>query len=85
MHKTMGLGFLTHLVTAYVLAAVISIVGALNLTEGAMVGFWLWLGFQATLSAGNVLWGGKPVKLYYLGNAYQLVAMLLMGAIIVAL
>lgn len=71
------------LVMAYVLS--IFIKQLLNITtafEGAQVGFWIWLGFIATVILGDVLWQGKPVKLYYLNAAHWLVSMLVMGAII---
>jgi len=75
-------GFIASLVLAYVLAHVVSIFGAETWQEGAVTGFWMWLGFVATKTLGGVLWEGKKLDLYLLNVAYDLVMFLLMGAIL---
>ncbi len=70
------------LVMAYVLAHVITYVGAHDAASGAQAGFWMWLGFIATVMLGSVLWENKPVNLYLLNVGYYLVALVLMGAVI---
>lgn len=89
MKKSAGKGyavmFITALVMAYVLAHIVSYAGATTALEGAQAGFWVWLGFVATIALGSVLWEGKPIKLYYLNAAYHLVNLAVMGAILVAL
>jgi hypothetical protein len=42
---------------------------------------WIWLGFVATVTLGNVLWHGRPKTLWALENAYSLVTLLVMTAI----
>ena len=74
--------FVGSLVTGYVLAHVISYTQSATIMDGAVAGFWLWLGFVATVSLGMVLWEGKPIKLYILKNAHQLVSLMVMGAIL---
>lgn len=47
-------------------------------------GFWAWLGFVATIMLGMTLWEGKPFRLYLLNAGYQLLNLLVMGAILAA-
>ena len=84
MGKTMLVGFIAALVMAYVLAVFIEATGAATMTAGLAVGFWLWLGFIATVIIGGVLWKGESVELYALNAAYWLVAMLVQSAILVS-
>ncbi len=83
--KGYAVGFLTAIVMAYVLAHFVSYAGAVTAIEGAQAGFWAWLGFVATVTAGSVLWEGKPKNLYFLNNGYQLISLMVMGAILVTL
>ncbi len=77
--------FVGYLVSAYVLANIVKFSGAASLVEGAITGFMVWLGFVATVTLGMVLWDGKPVQLYLLTNAYQVINFALMGAILFAM
>ena len=43
---------------------------------------WIWLGFVATVTLGNVLWHGRPRALWALENAYYLVTLFIMTAIL---
>lgn len=79
--KSVVIGLVSMLVQAYVFAHVVGVFGG-GVRIGLQVGFWLWLGFQATLSLGDVLWGKKPVQLWVLNNSYNLAGLLLMGLII---
>ncbi len=85
MPKLMAAAFVGSLVAAYVMAVIVKFSSASTPVEGIMTGFWVWLGFIATVSLNMVLWEGKPVKLYVLNNAHQLVNFAIMGAIIVAM
>lgn len=76
------LGFISSLVTAYVLAFLISLTDVLGALGGAIVAFWVWLGFVATFQLSQVLWEMKPFQLWMLNNAYNLLMLLVMGAII---
>jgi hypothetical protein len=82
MMRGMVLGLLTSFVMACTLAYVVEYAQATTLMDGAMVGFWIWLGFVATILMGTVLWEGKSWKLYLLNAAYYLVSLKIMGAII---
>ena len=74
--------FVSSLVMSYVLAHFIKYTQSTTIMDGAVAGFWLWLGFIATVSLGMVLWEGKPFKLYVLKNAHQLISLIVMGAIL---
>ncbi|SRR3989344_175255 len=90
MAKTYSMSFVASLVTAAVLAFLVKdfvdITGATpvlwNALGGALVGALIWLGFVATKSLGSVFWEGKSWNLYFLNTAYDLVNLLLMGAIV---
>ena len=71
-------------VMAYVLAHFAKYAGAATPLDGAMAGFWAWLGFVVPVISGTVLWEGKPMKLFILKVAHYLVALVVMGAIVAA-
>jgi hypothetical protein len=50
--------------------------------EGAQTGFWVWLGFQVTLIVQYVAFEGKSKNSALINAAYQLVGLMLMGAIL---
>lgn len=74
------------LVMAYVLAHVISAFGeALGESiggTGATAGIWMWLGFVAPVTLGNVLWEGRSWKYWFIVSGYYFVSLVLMGIII---
>ncbi len=76
------LGFVAALVMSYILAHWVDYAEATTISGGLQAGFWAWLGFVATVTLGSVLWENKPFKLYLLNNAYNLVSLLLMGALL---
>jgi len=80
--KSMAWSFIGSLVAAYVLSIFIKLAGANSVYAGAVVGFWIWLGFLATATLGGVLWEGKKMQWYYINASYQLVNIAAMGAIL---
>lgn len=82
MSKTYALAFVSSLVMAYVLAHFVDYAMASSLADGAMAGFWVWLGFVATVSLSSVLWDCKPWKLYFINVGYHLVQLVVMGEIL---
>jgi len=74
--------FVGALVMSFVLAHFVTLVGASTISAGIQTGFWAWLGFVATTSLAGILWEGKKPGLYLLNNSYNLVALILMGAIL---
>lgn len=74
--------FISTLVMAFVLAHFIKYTESTTVSDGMQAGFWLWLGFIATVSLGSVLWENKPIKVWVLNNAHNLFGMLVMGSIL---
>ena len=79
--KMMLFGFISTFVQAFVLANIVGMFGG-GVGAGLQAGFWMWLGFQGTLTLGSVLWERKPFQLWVLNNGYNLIALLLMGLIL---
>jgi hypothetical protein len=82
MNKLYAINFAGALVMVYVLARFISYSQAVTMSDGIMIGFWVWFGFVATIMLGSITWEGKPPRLYYLNAGYQLVNLLIAGAIL---
>lgn len=82
MGKSYGMMTVGSLVGAYILAQFVTSTNSIGAWEGAMVGFWAWLGFAAPIMMGSVLWEGKSWKLYQINVGYQLVTWFIMGAIL---
>lgn len=73
------------LVTAYVLALVVSAVGAATITDGIVTGLVVWVGFQATNQAVGGAFEGRPWMLWGINTANGAVSMAVMGAILAAM
>ncbi len=74
--------FITLLVMTFVLEMFIDYAGAATFAAGAILGFWVWLGFLGTTQLGMVFWQNKPFTLYLLNTAHYLVALAVMGGIL---
>ncbi|MGV8142346.1 MAG: DUF1761 domain-containing protein [Candidatus Pacearchaeota archaeon] len=84
MAKPMILNFIGTFIMAFVFAQLINLVGISTAGQGAVLGFWLWLGFFASSTLlGSVLWEGKSWSLYVLTAAYWLVNLKVMGFLLV--
>lgn len=82
MGKSYGMMLVSAVVMSYVLAIFVSMSDASSAVEGAIIAFWTWLGFVATVSLSSVLWENKSYSLYYLNVGYYLVSLVLMGALL---
>lgn len=82
MNMTYGLSTVASLLIAYVLAHFVDYVQAGTVVEGMVLGFWAWLGFIATTMMNQVLYDGKPWKLYFINAGYYLVSLLMMGSVL---
>jgi len=82
MAKSYAVMFISALIMNYVLAHFVKYLGSKTFMDGMQAGFWLWLGFIATVQIGIVLWEGKPVKLYLINAAHYLVALMVTGGIL---
>ena len=77
--------FLCGLITAWVLAGVLSHVAVaveMNAAHGALFGALCWLGFAATTSYATALFSGKPKLLWWIDSSYNLVSFMLAGIIL---
>ena len=73
------------LVMAWVLAQVIGHYGATGAVDGALVGFLMWLGFVVTIMLPGVMFEKRPMSFFAIYSGYQLVTLVVMGAILGAL
>lgn len=80
--KTLVLGLLANLVTAYILATIVRFAGAMTITDGLEIGFWVWLGFPASVHFVSWVFEKRPTKLALINLAHTLVIFLVMGAIL---
>jgi hypothetical protein len=69
------------LLMSYMLARIVRWAEVDNLWNGALVGLHVWLGFVATVLAVTTYFGGRPRQLWFINAGYQLVALVLVGAI----
>lgn len=88
MQKEAGPAYVMSLVAALVIAFVLShfvdYTGSTTAAAGMITAFWCWFGFSTTTMLMNHMFSNKPVKLYLIDTGYQLVNMVIMGAILAA-
>jgi hypothetical protein len=75
-------GIIGNLVMAYVLARFIGYYGEHSFGSGILIGFMAWIGFVAAVTIGQVFYERRPFSLWLINNAYLLIGLLVMGAII---
>jgi uncharacterized membrane protein len=80
--KAYGLSFLGALAMMYVLSGIVDVMQATTLRSGALAGLWVWLGFFVAGGASRYIFPFKPLKLFALDNAYHLVVLVAMGALL---
>ena len=73
---------ITTLLIAWVLAHAVAYADARGAFPGAMVGFFNWLGFIATVTLMIEFSQRDPVRGWLVQNGYQLLSMLAMGAVL---
>jgi len=82
MTRSMAIGFLAALVTAYVLAQFAVIGGAATYLDAIVLAFWVWLGFQVTLMVGSVIWEKKSWTYFLINGSHQLVSLIAISLIV---
>lgn len=82
MPKLYAIQFVGSLVLAYVLSVFLGLTNTVDLMGAVTVAFWAWLGFQATLKLGMVLWEGKSWNLYFLHAAHDLINLSLIATVL---
>lgn len=80
--RAYGLSFLCYLVMATVLAILIGATDTVTALGGVRLGALCWLGFAATIGLTANLFSDKPLATYLLDAGYQLVYLVVMGAIL---
>lgn len=80
--QAMILGFFVTLLTAFVLAYFMSLLGVTDAYAALTLGFWVWLGFLAPTLANGWLWEGKSVNLFFFNAAYALVSIEVMALVL---
>lgn len=73
---------LVSLLTACVFFALIYWFDVTTIQEGVGLAFFIWLGFIVTTHFSGVLWAQKPLTAYFIDTGFQLISMLMMGAIL---
>ena len=71
-------------IMAFVLVQAVRYASAHTAILGAAVGFFNWLGFVAVVTINAVVHEGRPFRHFLINNGYQLISLLLMGAILAA-
>jgi hypothetical protein len=72
----------TDLVMAYILLHAVHYAGAATVLQGAVVGFFNWLGFIATVTLASVFYEKRSWGLWVINNGYLVIALIVMGAIL---
>ncbi len=72
---------LAALLMSYALARIDRWAEVDDLWNGALVGLLVWVGFVATVLAVTTYFSGRSLKLWLINAGYQLVALVLVGAI----
>ena len=80
--RSLGIRAIATLVAAYILAHFINLAGAETTTAGMQLGFGVWLGFVAVFTLDSVLFEMGSIKAWAINNAYHLVGLLTMAAIL---
>jgi hypothetical protein len=80
--KAYGLTTAAALVQTFILAVIVSNLGASSTSDGAALGLLLWLGFAATTSISDYVFSSRPLLLWVLNQGYYLVVLMANGAIL---
>jgi Protein of unknown function (DUF1761) len=67
--------------SSYVIARIMRWADVDDVWNGALVGVLIWVGFVGTVLAVTTYFSGRPRELWLINAGYQLVAIVLMGAI----
>ncbi|MBU0728036.1 DUF1761 domain-containing protein [Patescibacteria group bacterium] len=79
--QKMVLGFVNTFVTVLFTALFVMIAGGVTWADGALVGFYISIGFAGTIMFSSMLWAKKPFNLFLLDGIFRLVTFMLIGAL----
>lgn len=80
--RAYGISFVAFLVMAFILQMVLNHVDAHTWLSGALWAAHLWLGFAVTIGLMANVYSGKKLSVFLIDAGYQLVYLLVMGAIL---
>ena len=72
-------------VQSWILAHFLNYSGSTSFAQGAVTGFWLWLGFTGITSALSLVFEKRPTKLWIINAGYFLVVLVINGGLIASL
>jgi len=76
-----GKVFVMALIQSFVLMMLVTKLNLVSVVDGAILGFWVWLGFVVTTSFSDYLFSGRPIKLFAINESYYLVVLVLVGGL----
>ncbi len=74
--------FIFALLNMYVLAHFVKYVNATTFWDGAVLGFWAWLGFIVPVTLNSVFWENKSWKVWLINAGHVLVGMAIGAGIV---
>ena len=80
--RNFGIFFVGDLILGGVIALLVVNLGITSAVQGAVLGFVLWLGISATIGASKNAANNKPLAAYLIDTVHELVALVVMGAIL---
>ncbi len=80
--RNMLIGFIITIISVYVLALFITNTGSNTPLGGMLIAAIIWLGCSLTAGIGRVIWEKKPMSLFWINIPYELMNMLIVGAIL---
>ena len=80
--KAYGISFVALVVMAAVLSLILNHLGVQDWMGGALWAAHIWLGFAATIGLMANLYGGRKFAVFLIDTGYQLVYLVVMGAIL---
>ena len=84
MYTAYVANFIGALVQSTVFAFILTNGNVQGAGQGVVMGIIIWLGFQATIFLGSVIWENKPIKLALINAGNNLVTLIVTGSIIAA-
>ncbi|HEX4573715.1 MAG TPA: DUF1761 domain-containing protein [Gemmatimonadales bacterium] len=80
--RAYAVSVLCYLVMAYVVALLASYTNSTTVAQGLWLGFLAWFGFAATIGLTANMFSEKPIAAWVIDAGYQLVYLLIMGAVL---
>ena len=80
--KAVAVDAILSLLMAFAVANIVGASGIADWLNGAIAGFWLWLGFIFTTFLALWTYENRPLKLVAINTGHNLVALVLMGALL---